>query len=114
LERVLEAARLLVASGRTAYCLVAVVFGRPVRRLQSVEFSTNGRHIGGRDSVSTQQWCVRRKIVAGDAGVRLRVRRLRSRRLAGPSIGQRHGLAGTQKAAVDSEVVPEQSQRDVF
>src|SRR5579859_1862490 len=65
----------------------------------------------GGDSVSAQQRRVRRKALAGDTWIGLRIPRLRPRRLAGHPARQRNGLAGTPAAAINAETLPEQSQR---
>ena len=92
----------------------------PVCRLRRADsepsfsrLSLHRRNHTGRNSVQAQQRRLRRQVPARDAGLRLRLPRLRSRRLAGHSADQRCRLARPQEEALDASPLPQQRQRNL-
>ena len=82
-----------------------------LRRSSRRAVDVHRRDAGGRHSLSAQQRRVREEVPARDAGIRLRVRGRRQRRLAGHLSGQLEELAGPAGCAVVSRALSQQSQR---
>ena len=94
----------LIASAIAAKVIPTPAFALPGAAglgFQFVDVTPEGRH-----SVPTQHRRLRRQTLAGDHGIRLRFSGLRSRRLAGHSAGQRHGLARPQASAKHAPALP--------